>query len=216
MKLRTILIIATIFTVVSAACNLPFVASGNQLPTFLPTNTQENTPTPPNSTSTPTVTSTPTSPILLAITPTASGTPFATSDATSVIPITGAGTQGTPVPVTFAPTADPLKIFVGSCGTNQTSITVVVNQPDVVGSMLLFDRLDKLPDGSAASFGTGTTMKAIDVGKYQATITAPTAKPGKNDFNTVLDYKFVILDAAGKIAASSYVYSNIAVTVCKK
>ncbi len=225
MKLRHLLIIATIFTVISAACNLPFVAGGNQLPTFLPTNTQENTPTPPVSTGTPIVASTPTSPILLAVTPTASGTPFATSDpvvvaltsaATSMIPITGAGTQGTPVPVTFAPTANPLKIFVGSCGTNQTTITVVVSQPDIVGSMLLFDRLDKLPDGSAGSFGTGTTMKAIDVGKYQATITAPTAKPDKKDFNTVLDYKFVILDAAGKIAASSFVYSNIAVTVCKK
>jgi hypothetical protein len=76
--------------------------------------------------------------------------------------------------------------------------------------------LDKLPDGSAGSFGTGTTMKAIDVGKYQATITAPTAKPDKKEFDTVLDYKFVVFDIAGKLVASSFVYNNIAVTVCKK
>lgn len=118
--------------------------------------------------------------------------------------------------MTFAPTADPQKIFVGTCGTNQTTITVVVNQPGIVGSMLLLDRLDQLPDGSAGSFGTATTMKAIDVGKYQATITAPTAKPDKKEFNTVLDYKFAVLDIAGKLVASSFVYNNIAVTVCKK
>jgi hypothetical protein len=54
------------------------------------------------------------------------------------------------------------------------------------------------------------------VGKYQATITAPAAKPAKKEFNTVLDYKFAVLDIAGKLVASSFVYNNIAVTVCKK
>jgi len=118
--------------------------------------------------------------------------------------------------MTFAPTADPQKIFVGSCGTNQTTITVVVNQPDNVGSMLLFDRLQQLPDGSTPSFVVAATMKAIDVGKYQATITAPFAKADKKDFDTFLDYKFAVLDMAGKLVASSFVYSNIMVTVCKK
>jgi hypothetical protein len=135
-----------------------------------------------------------------------------------MIPITGNGsmTQTATNLVTFAPTAKPQKIFVGSCGTTQTTITVVINQPDIVGSMLLFDRLDQLPDGSASSFGAATTMKATDAGKYQATITAPSVKPAKNDFDTVLDYKFAVLDIAGRLVASSFVYNNIAVTVCKK
>jgi hypothetical protein len=223
MKLKPVILIATIFAVVSAACNLPFIARGNEVPTFLPT----NIPVLATSTSTLTVTQTPIKnpPIVLIPSRTASVTPAPTSNSgattptlnpTIAIPITGSGTLSTPVPITFAPTADPQKIFVGSCGTNQTTITVVTNRPDIVGSMLLLDRLDQLPDGSAGSFGTATTMKAIDVGKYQATITAPTAKPDKKEFNTVLDYKFAVLDIAGKLVASSFVYNNIAVTVCKK
>ena len=221
MKLKQVILIASIFALISAACNLPFAMGGNQVPTFLPT----NVPILATSTSTLTVTQTPTSPIVLIPTATASVTPVPTSNPASItptvnptiaIPITGSGTLATPVPITFAPTADPQKIFIGSCGTNQTTITVVTNRPDIVGSMLLLDRLEQLPDGSAGSFGTAATMKAIDVGKYQATITAPTAKPGKTDFNTMLDYKFAVLDIAGKLVASSFVYSNIAVTVCKK
>jgi hypothetical protein len=139
-----------------------------------------------------------------------------TTNPTTGIPVTGSGTQPAATLFTFAPTANPQKIFVGSCGTNQTTITVVVNEPAIVGSMLLFDRLDQVPDGSTTAFGTATTMKAIDVGKYQATITAPTATAAKKAFNTVLDYKFAVLDIAGKLVASSFVYSNIAVEVCKK
>jgi hypothetical protein len=139
-----------------------------------------------------------------------------TVNSTAGIPVTGSGTQTAANLVTFAPTANPQKIFVGTCGTNQTTITVVINQPNIVGSMLLFARLDQLPDGSASSFGTATTMQAVGVGKYQATITAPPAKADKKAFNTVLDYKFAVLDIAGKLAASSFVYSNIAVEVCKK
>jgi len=223
MKLKQVFLFAGIFAVISAACNLPFAVRGNVVPTFLPT----NPPILASSTGTRTVTQTPTltSPIVLIPSATATITPLPTSNpgtitptlsATVAIPIAGSSTQTTPVPVTFAPTADPLKIFVGSCGANQTTITVVINRPDIVGSMLLLDRLDQLPDGSASSFGTAATMKAIDVGKYQATITAPTVKPGKNDFKTVLDYKFAVLDTTGKLVASSFVYNNIAVTVCKK
>jgi hypothetical protein len=135
-----------------------------------------------------------------------------------MIPNTGSGsaTQTTNNLITFAPTANPQKIFVGTCGTNQTTITVVINQPGIIGSVLLFDRLDKLPDGSTGSFGTGTTMKAIAVGQYQATISAPSANPDKKkNFDTVLDYKFVAFDLTAKIVASSFVYNNIAVTICK-
>jgi hypothetical protein len=224
MKLRYFLFFAVILTVVSAACNLPFTLRAAPTPTFLPTLAQENRITISNPTATPTLT--PTSPFLAlqpthapTITPSPTGNLGSirpTFNPTVMIPITGNGSPTTTNLITFAPTANPQKIFVGSCGTNQTTITVVINQPDIVGSVLLFDRLDQLPDGSASSFGAGTTMKAIDVGKYQATITAPTAKPAKKDFNTVLDYKFTVLDIAGRLAASSFVYNNIAVTVCKK
>jgi hypothetical protein len=223
MKLKHLIFIATIFAVVSAACNLPFSLRGNAVPTFLPTNPPVLAT--PTSTLTETLAPTLTSPIVLVPSATASLIPLPTRNLavvtptlnpTMAIPITGSGTQSTPVPVTFAPTANPLKIFVGSCGTNQTTITVVTNRPEIVGSMLLLDRLDQLPDGSAGSFGTATTMKAIDTGKYQATITAPSAKADKKEFDTVLDYKFAILDIAGKLVASSFVYNNIVVTVCKK
>ena len=93
---------------------------------------------------------------------------------------------------------------------------MTINRPDIFGSVLLFDRLEILPDGTAGTFGAGTAMKAITVGKYQASITAPSAKPAVKAFDTVLDYKFVVFDIAGKIAASSFVYNDIAVTVCKK
>jgi len=118
--------------------------------------------------------------------------------------------------MTFAPTANPQKIFVGSCGTNQTTITVIINQPYVAGTVIVLDRLDQLPDGSTSSFGTGTIMNLITVGEYRATITAPSAKPvGGKAFNTKLDYKFAVLDEAGKLIASSFVYNDVAVMVCK-
>lgn len=221
MKIKLVIIIATILVIVSAACNLPFAGRGTQSPTFLPTSPQASTAT-PTSTTTLTQTPPPTATIQPSPTPTASVTPgvaganTATVQPSAEIPVTGAGTQTSTTYVTFAPTADPQQIFVGSCGTNQTTITVVINQPNIVGTVLLLDRLEQLPDGSASSFGAATTMKAIDVGKYQATITAPAAKPDKKAFNTVLDYKFAVLDSAGKLVASSFVYNNIAVTVCKK
>jgi hypothetical protein len=224
MKLKHILFVVTIFAVVSAACNLPFTLRGAATDTATPTLTQVNSPT-STSTPAPSQTPTPTSLILLVPSPTVFVTPFPTGNVGSTqptvqpsagIPVTGMGTQTSTNLITFAPTANPQHIFVGSCGTNQTTITVVINQPNIVGSMLLLDRLDQLPDGSTSSFGAATTMKAIDVGKYQATITAPEAKPGKKEFNTVLDYKFAVLDIAGKLVASSFVYNNITVTVCKK
>ena len=226
MKLRYFLFFVTFITLVSVACNLPFALQSSTTPTVTATVTVKNQPTLANSTSTPSVT--PTSNVLVLIpSPTASGTPLPTGDLGSImptfnptimIPITGNGsaTQSAVNSITFAPAANPQKIFVGSCGTNQVTVIVAINQPDIVGSVVLLDRLDQLPDGSTSSFGAGTTMKAIDVGKYQATITAPPAKPEKKEFNSVLDYKFAVLDIAGKLVAGSFVYNDIAVTVCKK
>jgi hypothetical protein len=140
------------------------------------------------------------------------------SMATPNIPVTGdgSGNESTPVPVTFAPVADPDKIFIGGCGTNQTTITVVVNRPEVVGTMLLFFRLDELPNGNTTSFGEGTPMTSIGQGVYRAAITAPVVKPvGGKSFDTKLDYKFIVLDSAGTITAGSFEYNDIDVKVCK-
>jgi hypothetical protein len=210
----------------SAACNLPFTLRASQTPSPAPTLTEPKSNELPTFTSSPSATQTSLPP-----SPTASLTPSPTSDLISLIPtvdpnsmstpnipVTGNGSGGesTPAPVTFAPAADPDKIFIGGCGTNQTTITVAINRPEVVGTMLLFIRLDELPNGNTPSFGGGTRMTVIGEGVYQATITAPNVKPvGGKSFDTRLVYKFIVLDSAGTITAGSFEYDDIDVKVCK-
>ncbi len=221
MKLKPVLYFIVILAIISTACNLPITLQNFVGPTVTvtvkpgpatdtATETTINLTTPtlspqPSNTPSPTVA-------------TSTTQPTATLTTTANIPVTGMGSTGqsTLAPVTFAPTVDPDKIYVGSCGTNQETITVVINQPDVVGTVILFDRLDALPDGGTTTFGQGTKMAAVGTGIYQATISAPPAKPVNNkSFDTQLDYKFAVLGPDGQIVAGSFTYNNIAVKVCK-
>lgn len=208
--------LAVVLTFLLQACSvLPFVGA-----TSVPTNT-------PGPTATATVSSTPTITSTATITPTFTSSPtivhFPTQDPnlpteTFVpIPIFVGNDTITPV-ISSTPVkpgagfdsvqlSDP-KIFWGSCKPNKTKITVQVDDPDLVVSVVIFVQLKSAKEDDYTPWSSGNVMYKYRGGLYTYILRANEIDGHKNYKDSYVRYQLVATDKDGGEVGRTQIYTQ--------